>query len=115
MRYRITAPVKEFSNQVAGVMFESGVAETDNPGAVAYFRRHGYGVEEIGEEKPSRPAGQRPPQSAGKPEWIAYAVERGMPESDAKALNKSALIEEFGDHEVTVEEIEAEEDDDGEG
>ncbi|WP_188197223.1 hypothetical protein [Nonomuraea sp. SYSU D8015] len=43
-------------------------------------------------------AGVRPPESAKKDAWIAYAVARGMNESDARALRKDALIEEFGEN-----------------
>ncbi|MCF6467398.1 hypothetical protein FAF44_03075 [Nonomuraea sp. MG754425] len=40
----------------------------------------------------------RPPESANKAVWVAYAVSRGMAEADAKALRKDALIEEFGEN-----------------
>lgn len=38
----------------------------------------------------------RPPDSAPKPAWVAYAVANGMAEADARALSKASLIEEFG-------------------
>ncbi len=37
-----------------------------------------------------------PPESANKQAWINYAILRGMAEKDARALSKSALVEEFG-------------------
>ncbi|MEU7911320.1 hypothetical protein [Microbispora bryophytorum] len=37
-----------------------------------------------------------PAEGDNKAAWIAYAVACGMSESDAKALSKAALIEEFG-------------------
>ncbi|SEU46598.1 hypothetical protein [Nonomuraea wenchangensis] len=40
----------------------------------------------------------RPPESANKAAWVAYAVARGMAEADAKGLRKDALIEEFGEN-----------------
>lgn len=46
-RYRITAPVKHVSGMVADLVFVESVAETDSVRALAYFRRHGYAVEEI--------------------------------------------------------------------
>jgi hypothetical protein len=49
MRYRIIAPASPATCTVAGVAFVNGVGETDSEIALAYFRRHGYGVEEIQE------------------------------------------------------------------
>lgn len=46
MRYRITAPVKGANCTVAGVVFKDSIGETDDHNAVAYFRRHGYTVED---------------------------------------------------------------------
>lgn len=46
-RYRITAPVEHVTCTVAGAMFADSVAETESEPAITYFRRHGYGVEEI--------------------------------------------------------------------
>ncbi|MEV0821949.1 hypothetical protein [Nonomuraea rubra] len=39
----------------------------------------------------------RPSEHDNKAAWVEYAVARGMSESDAKALSKAALIEEFGE------------------
>lgn len=40
----IQTPVKGFTGKVAGVSFADGVGTTDDPGAIAYFERHGYDV-----------------------------------------------------------------------
>ncbi|MFF4701251.1 hypothetical protein [Streptomyces chattanoogensis] len=44
MRYEITAPTTGYSGLIAGVAFTAGRALVDDPppGAVEYFRRHGY-------------------------------------------------------------------------
>ncbi|MER6171358.1 hypothetical protein [Streptosporangium sp. NPDC001681] len=53
-------------------------------------------------EPPAEPAAgsaagpARPSEHDNKAAWVAYAAARGMDESDAKALSKAALIEEFG-------------------
>lgn len=43
---RIATPVAGFSGVVANVKFVDGVGETGNPTAVAYFKRHGYSIED---------------------------------------------------------------------
>lgn len=42
---KITSPVKDFTGDVVGVVFDKGIAQTDDKTALAYFRRHGYTVE----------------------------------------------------------------------
>jgi hypothetical protein len=42
---KITAPVKGYAGIRAGVQFTDGTAETDDEGALAYFRRAGYDVD----------------------------------------------------------------------
>lgn len=49
--YTIKAPNADYNGVSAGVTFVDGVGETDNPSALAYFRRHGYEVT----KKPSPP------------------------------------------------------------
>lgn len=44
MAPKITAPVADFDGKVVGVSFTKGVANTDDEGALAYFRRQGYGI-----------------------------------------------------------------------
>jgi len=42
---KITAPNKEFTGKRGTVAFVDGVAETDDPHMLTYFKRHGYAVE----------------------------------------------------------------------
>lgn len=53
--YRVTAPVAGYTGTVAGVDLVDGQAVTSDPGAVAYFRRHGYTVEPV-DQVPAEPA-----------------------------------------------------------
>lgn len=55
---KITSPVEGFKGTVAGVTFDDGKGETDDKAALAYFRRHGYGV---GQSKPKQPEGPGEP------------------------------------------------------
>jgi len=101
MSYRITAPVAGFTGAVAGMDFARGVAEGDpSPGALAYFRRHGYSVEEIaaGPAVEEDPAGRLPARSASKADWRAYAVAHGMSEEDADAATRDQLAAHFHEH-----------------
>lgn len=41
----VKTPVEGYTGTVAGVAFDDGVGETDDPRALAYFERHGYTVE----------------------------------------------------------------------
>ncbi|MGW3511182.1 hypothetical protein [Streptomyces sp. NPDC000994] len=53
--FEVTTPVEGFTGEVASVHFANGRATTDDPAALAYFRRRGYTVTE--QSKPaSRPA-----------------------------------------------------------
>jgi hypothetical protein len=65
-RYRITAPVEHVTCSIAGVMFADSLAETDSEPAVAYFRRHGYGVEEILPEPEPEPEPETPKKAPAK-------------------------------------------------
>ncbi|WP_433235520.1 hypothetical protein ACQPYK_25480 [Streptosporangium sp. CA-135522] len=47
----------------------------------------------------SAPLPRRPLDTDNKAAWVAYAVTRGMPEKDARALSKAALVTEFGQEE----------------
>lgn len=40
----VTAPVADFNGEVVGVSFHKGRGTTTDPKALAYFRRHGYGI-----------------------------------------------------------------------
>ena len=88
MRYRITSPVTGFSGRVAGTAFADGVGHTSSPGAVAYFRRRGYRVEE---DTPSSAPLSMPARSASKGAWLDYAVSRGMPRDEAEAMTRDQL------------------------
>lgn len=74
---RITTPVEGFTGVVAGVSFANGEGETDNEVALAYFRRHGYGIEAVG--KHAAPAEPEPPKEPQPP-----AEPPANPEGDGK-------------------------------
>lgn len=63
---RVTTPVAGFSGVVAGVAFADGAAETSNRAALAYFRRHGYGIAPAESVKPARKLRSKPAGS-GEP------------------------------------------------
>lgn len=72
-RYRVTAPVKHVHGAVAGLVFVESVAETDSTRALAYFRRHGYRIDEIPqpqpvpqEETPAAPQPEAQPKKRSK-------------------------------------------------
>lgn len=56
--FTITAPVKDFTGKRGDVAFIDGVAETDDPHMVAYFKRHGYDVE-VSEKQPAKPPAKK--------------------------------------------------------
>lgn len=47
----IRTPVPGYTGEVVGVEFVDGVGESGEPSQLAYFRRHGYTVEDA---KPAR-------------------------------------------------------------
>lgn len=65
---KIRAPNKQYSGFSAGVAFAGGVGETDDPRLLAWFRSHGYTIEEGGEahkapktpKVPKAPKGETP-------------------------------------------------------
>ncbi len=97
--HRITTPVPGFSGNVAGVDFAGGVAEVDpSPGALAYFRRHGYGVEQVDEDPgDDQDADKVPARSASKADWRVYAIAHGMTEQDADAATRDELAARYHD------------------
>lgn len=109
MRYRITAPVKGVNSTVAGVTFADSVVVVDEDtqrGALNYFLRHGYQVEEIPPDPEPEPEAPQTPEAPKKPtksskhaEWVAYAVTQGMPEAEAAAMTIAALAERYADKE----------------
>lgn len=96
-RYRITAPVEGVVSTVAGVAFYDSVAETGSDAAVAYFRRHGYQVEEMAGEDASEveEGGKTPSRSASKADWLKHAVGAGMAEADAEGMTRDQLADKF--------------------
>lgn len=68
MMVRIIAPNKGYSGISAGVPFTGGVADTDNPYLIDWFKSHGYIVED---DKPedqteNKPAETKPKRSRKK-------------------------------------------------
>lgn len=79
----VTTPVEGFDGVVIGVQFKDGKGETDNAGALAYFRRHGYGV--AGSD-PVEPEGHSPADSLNDlsvPKLREYAKDKGIALGDA--------------------------------
>ncbi|WP_320069609.1 hypothetical protein [Micromonospora sp. RTGN7] len=99
--HKITTPVEGFNGIVAGVHFRDGQGQTDDDGAVAYFRRHRYGVEPIDqptvnpEASPEQP--ERPARGDSKAKWATYAVspDGGMTADAAEALTRDQLAEKY--------------------
>jgi hypothetical protein len=88
----IKTPVEGFSGVVAGVAFADGVGKTDDPSAIAYFQRHGYGVGEEPAKDPTDPDRKYP---AGDPsdkwkkaELLAYAEDRKIDIGEAKTVEQ---------------------------
>ncbi|MBJ7481555.1 Rho termination factor N-terminal domain-containing protein [Rhodococcus sp. (in: high G+C Gram-positive bacteria)] len=90
----VTTPVEGFDGVVIGVQFKDGKGETDNAGALAYFRRHGYGV--AGSD-PVEPEGHSPADSLNDlsvPKLREYAKDKGIDLGDAsKKADILAAIE----------------------
>jgi hypothetical protein len=53
---KITAPNKEFTGKRGQVAFVDGEAETDDPSMLAYFKRHGYKVEDAAKKSAAKPS-----------------------------------------------------------
>lgn len=109
--YRVSTPVKGVTTTVAGVRLVDGVGVVDgeeHPSTLAYFRRHGYRVEEIPADEPApkapadpvepvTPAGP-PARGASKDAWVAYvtseaAGEKRLGLDEATALKRDELAE----------------------
>lgn len=74
MAPKIHTPVKGFTGTVAGVTFADGTGETNDEGAIAYFERHGYTIDD---EPPAFPEGD--PTDAWKVDQLkAYAAAHGI-------------------------------------
>ncbi|ROO51071.1 hypothetical protein EDC02_5935 [Micromonospora sp. Llam0] len=100
--YRITAPVRGVNATVAGVRLVEGVGQVDGdklPSALAYFRRHGYQVEQeapapapVVDEQPP-PAPVAPNRGSSKAEWVTYVTSPHAPEdkrlTEAEAADRT--------------------------
>ena len=49
----IKAPNKQYTGLSAGVLFEKGVGQTNDPRLIAWFKDRGYQVEEAEKSKPA--------------------------------------------------------------
>lgn len=90
---KITAPVKGFTGKVVGVMFDGGVATVEDERQLAYFRRHGYTVEEAEATKPDGPKypeGQEPAEGWTVAQLTAWAGDHDV---DVPAGPKPAVVE----------------------
>lgn len=113
----ILTPVKGFTGTVAGVAFANGVGETENPAALAYFRRKGYIVE--AEESPATPESPPAAQAPEQPSVPAPSVpaaptadtapERPHPVRDNKAVWFEYLTKVKPDHGFDLEKSKREE------
>lgn len=64
---KIYAPNKSYNGNSASVSFANGMAETENPYLVDWFRQHGYTVEEASiEEIPEEKKANRKPRETKK-------------------------------------------------
>jgi len=104
---KVTAPVAGVNTVIAGARFADSVATTDDPGAVAYFRRQGYKVEPA--SAPEAEADDSAAQASGSPApedrlpakgdtkavWKAYAIGKGMSEAEAEATTRDALAAKY--------------------
>lgn len=66
----IESPVEGYDGTVVGVEFKDGKAETSDPAALAYFRRHGYtvgGRRDVAEPDPPIDAREATGQRVGTP------------------------------------------------
>ncbi len=94
---KITAPVKDFNGDIAGVQFSNGSAETDNEAVISYCAGAGYTVE--GETAPPadeapEPApaeGESPAGNASKAEWHAYALTQGYTEEGLEGRTRDEI------------------------
>lgn len=56
----IKAPNKDYAGVSAGVVFEKGVGNTDDPYLISWFQDHGYQVEDSGQKiAPAQKTGRK--------------------------------------------------------
>lgn len=86
---KVQTPVDGFTGVVSGVNFTDGFGETDNPNALNYFRRHGYGV---GGDAPVVPASsaEADVDAADGDDEGELEAEDEAPEKAAKPVAKKA-------------------------
>lgn len=80
---KVQTPVKDFTGTAAGVEFVAGSGETDNPTALAYFKRHGYQVGDAGTPDDDSDDGVTSLNKMRIDELKAYADERSIDLGDA--------------------------------
>ncbi len=99
----ITTPVPGFTGVSVGVNFTDGVGQTDDEVKLAYFRRHGYGIDvpvpmteddiarvAANEQAPESTPTPKPLIEHSKAELEAIATEAGI---EFKApINKAELV-----------------------
>lgn len=56
---KIKAPNQDYYGLSAGVVFTKGVGETNDPVLLAWFRQHGYEVEEVPEKTETKKAAKK--------------------------------------------------------
>jgi hypothetical protein len=101
--FTVTTPVPGFNGDLGGLQFRDGKATADSDvdaAALAYARRHGYGVEPVKGSKTGPSAGsggdvERPKGNASKAEWVAYAVAQGADEAAADAMTRDELADKY--------------------
>lgn len=82
MASKITTPVEGFNGVVAGVHFANGVGESDDPIALSYFERRGYGVEKA--DAPATIPDGKPSTEWKGDQLKAYADKHGLDLGSAK-------------------------------
>jgi hypothetical protein len=101
-KFTVTAPIVSYSGDLAGLLFQAGVATADSDKdarALAYCRRHGYGIEPVkgstaanGDSEPAEPKG-----NASKADWVAYVVaQHGADQDKAEAMTRDELAARYG-------------------
>jgi hypothetical protein len=84
---KITTPVKGFTGTIAGVHFADGAGETEDPAALFYFERRGYGIEV--EDAPETPE-QEAERLAAEAKAAEDAAEAQKAEAAAEAAKQAA-------------------------
>lgn len=111
--YRVTTPEQGYNGASVGVTFVSGVAENVPDGAaLRYFRRAGYGVEEMSAARPAQVAESaadgaepdnddgpvKPAGNASTDAWRAHAVAVGkLTAEEAESMSRDEIKAKFSD------------------